>query len=98
MSVYGACRVECRDLLRHFGDCLLDADKIRPDQDSKIGQANGRLASLEELSVKFVLQLLDCAGEGRLCHSAALGRPGETAFFTERKKITNLMNFHSVRP
>src|SRR5260221_12592457 len=98
MRFCSACRVEYRNLLGYVGDCLLDADKIRSDDHSKIGQANSRLTPFEELSAKFVLQLLDRAGEGRLCDAAALARAREATFLIEREKRTNLMNFHRWAP
>ena len=80
-------------LLTRLG-VLGDLLELRPHQLAEIGQVGGGPLAPEQQPAEFRLQLLDGAGQRRLRHVAALGRPREVQGIADRQEIADLMHLH----
>src|SRR5262245_54944769 len=69
---------------------LIDPLELRAHELSKMSQADGRFASLEQQAAEFAFQRLNCAGQRWLRDTTASRGSGEALFLTQREEVGNL--------
>jgi hypothetical protein len=65
-------------------------------QSPELGQFHVSPVTAEQLPAEFRFELLDGAGESRLCHMTAVGRAMEIKRLADRQKIPDLGHFHGA--
>jgi len=70
---------------------------MRSHDTAKTGQRNVSGTADKQSAAKFLFKLLDRFRERRLRHTTGIGCSGEIHVVTERKEVTDLVEFHCRR-
>src|SRR5215470_5446846 len=68
---------------------------MRFDEPAKIREMRELALAAQQQPAELILELLDCARQGRLRHIAELCRPREVQRVRYRQEVADLMHFHA---